>query len=334
MVGGDGHRGGRDGEAGATDRRCRSARRRVGFTGRSQCAAGINQGQDMTDDTEPEAREFTMSQYASKDDMIGAMRKRIAELESELEAVGAGGVSGPLMGRASLSANAGEPVAWQYRSLRDNGAWFDCTKERFEMRCTQPEIWETRALYAAPKAAPEVGDSGFDYKTAADFLNGKTVSDEAARKFVATSRWAHDERAALSATLLAMHGVLTSREAEIALLKKALLEAEAAPQQEAQEPVVIYHGRCTIDCGEHGHHDMEMLRMIPSGSKLYTAPQPAPAPLSERDAFERDWEKRHTPAPINGRTHDDGRYGDSSIQDAWESWQARAALAAQGGKDA
>ena len=42
----------------------------------------------MTDDTQPEAREFTMSQYASKDDMIGAMRKRIAELEAEI----AGGV--------------------------------------------------------------------------------------------------------------------------------------------------------------------------------------------------------------------------------------------------
>ena len=111
----------------------------------------------MTDDTEPEAREFTMSQYASKDDMIGAMRKRIAELESELEAVGAGGVSGPLVGRVPLSANAGEPVAWQYRSLRDNGAWFDCTKERFEMRCTQPEIWETRALYAAPPTAQAEG---------------------------------------------------------------------------------------------------------------------------------------------------------------------------------
>ena len=87
------------------------------------------------------------------------------------------------------------------------------------------------------KAAPGVGNSGFDHKTAADFLNGKTVSDEAVRKFVAASRWAHDERAALSATLLAMHGVLTSREAEIALLKKALMEAKAAPQQEAQEPV-------------------------------------------------------------------------------------------------
>ena len=82
----------------------------------------------------------------------------------------------------------------------------------------------------APKAVPGVGNSGFDYKTAADFLNGKTVSDEAVRNFVATSRWAHDERAALSATLLAMHGVLTSREAEIALLKKALLEAETATQ--------------------------------------------------------------------------------------------------------
>ena len=114
----------------------------------------------MTDNTQPEAREFTMSQYASKDDMIGAMRKRIAELESELEAIGAGGVSGPLMGRAALSANAGEPVAWQYRSLRDNGAWFDCTKERFEMRCTQPEIWETRALYAAPPTSAEGVEHG------------------------------------------------------------------------------------------------------------------------------------------------------------------------------
>ena len=82
---------------------------------------------------------------------------RIAELEAQLEAIGAGGVSGPLMGRASLSANAVEPVAWQYRSLRDNGAWFDCTKERFEMRCTQPEIWETRALYAAPPTTQAEG---------------------------------------------------------------------------------------------------------------------------------------------------------------------------------
>ena len=72
----------------------------------------------------------------------------------------------------------------------------------------------------------------------------------------------------------------------------------------------------------------ELYEVVP----LWTTPQPAPAPLSEREAFERDWEKRHAPVPTNGRTHDDGRYGDSSIQDAWESWQARAALSAQGGE--
>lgn len=53
----------------------------------------------MTDNTQPETREFTMSQYASKDDMIAAMHARIAEMETQLEAIGAGGVSGPLMGQ-------------------------------------------------------------------------------------------------------------------------------------------------------------------------------------------------------------------------------------------
>ena len=78
-----------------------------------------------------------------------------------------------------------------------------------------------------------VGNSGFDYKTAADFLSGKTVSDEALRKFVAASRGAHDARAALHAKMLSLQGELASREAEIALLKRSLLDAEAdaaAPQ--------------------------------------------------------------------------------------------------------
>ena len=73
------------------------------------------------------------------------------------------------------------------------------------------------------------------------------------------------------------------------------------------------------------------VRLVRAALAKWGSPQPAPAPLSEREAFERDWEKRHAPVPTNGRTHDDGRYGDSSIQDAWESWQARADLAAQGG---
>lgn len=92
-----------------------------------------------------------------------------------------------------------------------------------------------------------VGNSGFDYKTAADFLSGKTVSDEALRKFVAASRGAHDARAALHAKMLSLRGELASREAEIALLKRSLLDAEAdaaAPQpptapatQQAGEPL-------------------------------------------------------------------------------------------------
>ena len=39
------------------------------------------------------------------------------------------------------------------------------------------------------------------------------------------------------------------------------------------EPVMIYRGGCTIDCGEHGHHDMEMLKLIPTGTKLLAEPE-------------------------------------------------------------
>lgn len=68
---------------------------------------------------QPEAREFTMSQYASKDCMIGAMRERIAELESQLESSGftaadmaTAEARGFRDGVASVAASAGEPVAW------------------------------------------------------------------------------------------------------------------------------------------------------------------------------------------------------------------------------
>ena len=114
-----------------------------------------------------------------------------------------------------------------YANLKNGGVRDTAQAKRIADGLLAPII--ERLEQAAPKAAPGVGNSGFDHKTAADLLNNKTVSDEAVRKFVAASRWAHDERAALSATLLAMHGVLTSREAEIALLKRALMEAEAAP---------------------------------------------------------------------------------------------------------
>ena len=120
----------------------------------------------MTDNTKPEALDLAdwleaVGGGPSAKRCAALLREqhaRIAELESELEAVGAGGVSGPLMGRASLSANAGDPVAWQYRSLPDvGGVWFDCTKERADLRAARPEIWEVRALYAAPPTAQAEG---------------------------------------------------------------------------------------------------------------------------------------------------------------------------------
>lgn len=94
-----------------------------------------------------------------------------------------------------------------------------------------------RVLHDRPIIPPPTSaNSSFDYQTAADFLNGKTVTDEAVRKFVAASRGAHDGRTALRAQILALHGVLASREAEIALLKKTLMDAEA--QQPASQPVL------------------------------------------------------------------------------------------------
>ena len=64
----------------------------------------------------------------------------------------------PDVGRASLSANAGEPVAWQYRSLPDvGGVWFECSKERAEQRAAHPDRWEVRQLYAAPPTAHAAG---------------------------------------------------------------------------------------------------------------------------------------------------------------------------------
>lgn len=114
------------------------------------------------------------------------------------------------------------------------------------------------AQQPAPSAACPVDNNNFDHQTAADVLNGKTVSDDAMRKFVAVARWAHDDRVGLRATLLSVRGELASREAEIALLKKALMDAEApqpsrTPQADSQpEPtntrqIAECYGDCPTD---------------------------------------------------------------------------------------
>ena len=56
--------------------------------------------------------------------------------------------------------------------------------------------------------------------------------------------------------------------------EKVQLRAEIAAIA-ATEPSMIYHGRCVIDCGDSGHQDVTMLKMIARETKLFTHPMPA-----------------------------------------------------------
>ena len=91
------------------------------------------------------------------------------------------------------------------------------------------------ALAAPAQAVSAAGPVGFDHKTAANFLNGKTVADEEVRLFVAHSRWAHDDRDWLRNTIADLRREIAQRDAEIALLKTSLLDAEAPQPALAQE---------------------------------------------------------------------------------------------------
>lgn len=116
----------------------------------------------MSDNTQPEAlrlAEILEGDYCPDwfyeqgvDEVAAELRRqhtRIAELESELEAVGAGGVSGPLIGRASLSANAVEPVAWWIPKAEQF-----CLADKSGDR-PFAKAWEP--LYAAPPTAQAEG---------------------------------------------------------------------------------------------------------------------------------------------------------------------------------
>ena len=98
--------------------------------------------------------------------------------------------------------------------------------------------WGTPALASSePAAVPASGPVGFDHKTASNFLNGKTVTDEEVRQFVAHSRWAHDDRDWLRNTIADLRREIAQRDAEIALLKTSLLDAESPTQAAHAEQV-------------------------------------------------------------------------------------------------
>ncbi len=68
---------------------------------------------------------------------------------------------------------------------------------------------------------------GFDYKTAADLACGRPVTDKQKQEFAAQARWTHDDRESLARVIAEQRRELALREEEIALLKTALLNAEA-----------------------------------------------------------------------------------------------------------
>ena len=126
----------------------------------------------MTDNTQPEAlrlaNEFklcdeydsipSINDIAKAEAELRRQHARIAELEAQLESAGftaadmaTAAAQGFRDGVASCAASAGsEPVAWQYRSVRDKGLWFDCTEERAKQRAAHPETWDVRYLYTHP----------------------------------------------------------------------------------------------------------------------------------------------------------------------------------------
>ena len=122
---------------------------------------------------------------------------------------------------------------------------------------------------------------------------------------------------------------------------------EAAIYKRRDEWVLELSGTindCAFTCRhtQPGYLQPEDVAGLPSLYSEGTAPQPAPAPLSEREAFEAAWEKLHGKRPVlwsqmfashkmETPTHSEGKYFAASEQAAWKLWQARAALAAQGG---
>ena len=55
---------------------------------------------------------------------------------------------------------------------------------------------------------------------------------------------------------------------EVALIETAVIE-----KIKAQGPAMLYNGRCIVDCGEYGHPDVELLKLIPGGTNLYRLPE-------------------------------------------------------------
>ena len=71
----------------------------------------------------------------------------------------------------------------------------------------------------------------------------------------------------------AANGSATRRDGLTSQRIARAIEAKVIEKIKAQGADMLYHGRCIVDCGEHGHADVELLKLIPAGTKLYRLPE-------------------------------------------------------------
>ena len=210
---------------------------------------------------------------------------RIAELEAEIAAVGAGGVQA-----LSAAPEAIAKLRHLYQNMVNGAVRDTASAKRIAEGLLAP------AIEALERATPQAEQAttpkaGVNTRAALGGVYAELPRAGAIGYVSVVDVDSYVTRMTIGPRLPGVRDIAlwtTDQLRGFADRTHALRMEQAAPKAApVEEPVMIYHGRCTIDCGEHGHHDMEMLRMIPSGSKLYTAPQPAPAPLSDdvvRDA--------------------------------------------------
>ena len=151
----------------------------------------------MTDRTHPDSGRIITSS-----DVIADLQDRIAELEAEIEAVGAGGVSGPLMGQPQAMPDLSQlkergAKAWagvDAQGLRA-GRWYMVNKDGMATLCAdeadaQREAADAQAIWPGmgPHSAVQLVDAGrasmqFPGFTAADMA---TASAQGFRDGVAS----------------------------------------------------------------------------------------------------------------------------------------------------
>ena len=198
----------------------------------------------MADNTRPEALRLAnvcsnLTRYSMDAHLIAAelrrQHARIAELEAQLSSSG-------------FTAADGACGGWRVSAIcasYTRGA---------NMNNTQPEALRLAKLLTA------------------DEWPGNMTLVSYARECVAELRRQHARIAELEAQLSSSG--FTAADMATAAAQGFRDGANSVAASAGSEPVAIYHGRCVIDCGAHGHLDMELLKMIPAGSKLYTHPSP------------------------------------------------------------